>query len=126
MKILVKSSDEHVSLCFHCTKSEDAAQSIITYGFDTNLPECDATTDLYTAQGYGPICIACNLEEIYLLKLYPLNEERSFKIKDYPNDCQGVFEPVNLNPDELIFYIFDIASMNNKVKWFRYPKGDRE
>lgn len=123
MKIYIKSTstlDYPEQLCFHCTSSEEQANSIINNGFDTSLDECCVTTSLYNALGYGGFCVACRLSDILKLHLSPFtSNDRT----EYLENCQGAWQKVGFDfGDE--YFIWDMDALTS-IKWQRYPSGDR-
>lgn len=97
MKILIKAST-NTGWIYHCTKSEEAAESIIEDGFNTNLEH---------------------------LNICDINEDYSFDPKKYPPECQGIKEPVKGELGKYIYYIWEVSTLNATVKFERYPEGDR-
>lgn len=122
MKILIKAST-NTGWIYHCTKSEEAAESIIEAGFNTK--EVSLTSSLDQAQGYGPICIRAKLSDLAHLNICDINEDYSFDPKKYPPECQGIKEPVKGELGKYIYYIWEVSTLNATVKFERYPEGDR-
>ena len=104
MKIYIRSTNTlnpPTQLCFHCTDSEEHANSIVTNGFDTSLDECCVTTSLYNALGYGGFCVVCNLLDILKLNLRPfVGNDRTA----YPENCQGAWQKVNFDFAKCLIY----------------------
>lgn len=124
MKIYIQSSTE-TKFIYHCTSSESIAARICIDGLQSDTGEVCFTSDLYQAQGYGPICLRANGDFLDQLKIYDINESYSFDLSDYPDDCQGLKEPVKENPSKYIYYLYDIDALNSLCVWERYPEGDR-
>lgn len=123
MKIYIRSTNAlnpSTQLCFHCTSSEEQANSIVTNGFDTSLDECCLTTSLYNALGYGESCVACCLSDILKLNLSPFaGNDRS----KYSEGCQGAWQDVNFDFGKE-YFIWDMSALSS-IKWQRFSSGDR-
>lgn len=108
---------------YHCTKTEEQAEQICRNGFIIGK-EADVTSSLDQAQGYGPICLRAPINCLDKLVIYPVNDDYSFELPDYPEDVQGLSEDCH-DGSGRIYYIFDVRALNAVCKWERYFEGDR-
>ena len=126
-RVICNSKYNNEKWLYHCTDSEETAKSIIDSGYLVPSKEFDfvcVTDSVYNAQGYGPVTLRCKASILNNLRLVPVNRSASLNIDDYPSGTQGLYEPVHLDADKYIFYIFDYSLFN--WHWERYPEGDRK
>lgn len=101
---------------YHGTHSADAVLSILARGFNTS-GVC-LTDSLYHAEGYGKYIIRAKAADIFSrLNIYFVNDAYSFKLEDYPPDCDGLCERLHADPSKLIYYISNVAKLNTLHGW---------